>query len=485
MFWLMLAVELVPLWSTRYFPSQDGPAHLQNAQMLERWFSAGGGVWRSFYYLNPRPVPNWLGHLVMAGLMSVLPVLIAEKILISGYLLLLPLSMRYALRIINRSAEWAAILVMPLLYHSLLHMGFYNFCYGLGLYLLALGYWLRHRDDLSGRRAVVLSMLMLGLYFAHLFCLLALWVTLAAFVAGVNCQLGACVRRKEMAGKDAIAHGRKLLLRTLLATTPTLVFLNWLIIWQLVSPVPTPGLKPFTGAPLGPPLPALSMNPIKVALDLPRVMVSFGRVEIWPAAMFLGLLGIAVLVIAINRIRRRAANRWDLLMIVAGGFAVIAIGATDARAREFVVRPRCELLVCLLVVMWIGAQELRRTWRVVLGTGAVAAALAFCVIYTIEYQRLSRDVQAYVSLGEDRGREDGAATVHGRWVGYGRRRAHIGAGFAPGARQRLHRSGTSLPRSDQLRSKYRSFSGAVPPGHESLRHPRARDRASAAMRSVG
>src|SRR5436189_240682 len=82
----------VPVWSSGYFGSQDGPAHLQNAQLLLHAMSGQGGRWQEFYAINPRPVPNWVGHLVLAGLMSIFSPLVAEKLLVSGYLILLPIA---------------------------------------------------------------------------------------------------------------------------------------------------------------------------------------------------------------------------------------------------------------------------------------------------------------------------------------------------------------------------------------------------------
>src|SRR6478672_1600454 len=83
----LLLLHVAPLWFFPYFPSQDGPAHLENAVILRDYRDRP--VLQEFYEPNLSPDPNWLGHLILAGLMTVLPLLVAEKVLLTGYLLLL------------------------------------------------------------------------------------------------------------------------------------------------------------------------------------------------------------------------------------------------------------------------------------------------------------------------------------------------------------------------------------------------------------
>src|SRR5215218_886324 len=103
LFWALVLLHLVPIWSVRYFPSQDGPAHLQNAQLLLHWMRDDPGPWREYYTINLKPVPNWAGHLALAGMMTVTSPAVAEKILLSGYVILLACAMRYLLRSFARS----------------------------------------------------------------------------------------------------------------------------------------------------------------------------------------------------------------------------------------------------------------------------------------------------------------------------------------------------------------------------------------------
>ena len=92
---------MVPLWAFDYFPSQDGLSHLYNATIIRNYTREEFAVYREFYNLQHTFGVNWLIHLVLAGLMELVPILTAEKILLTGYALLFMLSLRYAVLSVN------------------------------------------------------------------------------------------------------------------------------------------------------------------------------------------------------------------------------------------------------------------------------------------------------------------------------------------------------------------------------------------------
>src|SRR5260370_213184 len=67
-------------------------------------------VFRESYAINHNPTPNWLGHLALAGLILISNPLVAEKILLSVYILALPLAVRYAFRAIRLESAPLALL---------------------------------------------------------------------------------------------------------------------------------------------------------------------------------------------------------------------------------------------------------------------------------------------------------------------------------------------------------------------------------------
>lgn len=196
--WLLGALiiaYLLPIWLFPYFPTQDGVSHVYNSQILTEYRNPDY-EFRAYYEINGYPFPNWLSHFALAMLMFVFPPLIAEKVFLSLYVILFPLAMRYFLNaahgykpenlrrdtLRNVDAKFAqpnpltkepgrhslVILSFTFIYNYLLLMGFYNFAVSVPLFFLTLGYWYRHRDALNVKRAVLLNLLIVITYFAHL-----------------------------------------------------------------------------------------------------------------------------------------------------------------------------------------------------------------------------------------------------------------------------------------------------------------------------
>src|SRR4030095_7481514 len=107
-------------------------------------------------------------QLLLAGMMRLISPSNAEKLLVSGYLIVFPLSLRYAIRSIDRGAGWLAFLALPFTFNYLYYLGFYNFCYGVALSMFAIGFALRHRRAWDLRTTAILALLYLLTFGAHL-----------------------------------------------------------------------------------------------------------------------------------------------------------------------------------------------------------------------------------------------------------------------------------------------------------------------------
>ena len=181
LFWGMVALLLIPIWSVGYIPTTDGPSHLYNAWILRQYENTRDyPLFQQYYEIDWRPIPNWLSHAVLTLLMFPFDPLIAEKILLSGYVVLLAGAARYLAGSTDR--RWLAWLALPLIYNQLLHLGFYNFVLSIGFCLLAIGVWWRHRD-LSGPGpglgfAVKLNLLLLLCWFSHIVSLVLALMTI-------------------------------------------------------------------------------------------------------------------------------------------------------------------------------------------------------------------------------------------------------------------------------------------------------------------
>jgi hypothetical protein len=157
-------LALVPVWATPVFPSQDGGSHLYNAHVLAALLSGDGAHYRDIYTLNLAALANWADHLVLALVTTVVAPALAEKLLLSAYVLLFSAAARYAAASIDANRAWLAHLALPLVFTFSVHMGFYNFILCFPLYFTLIGYYWRHRD---GRHTAALAALLLALYVLH------------------------------------------------------------------------------------------------------------------------------------------------------------------------------------------------------------------------------------------------------------------------------------------------------------------------------
>lgn len=160
-------LNLIPLFLFPYFPTADGPAHVYNAKLVRQYFLDENPLARQVYAPNPVPVPNWLGHAIMAAAMGFVSPLTAEKLLIAIYVVALPLAFRYAIRSVARETHGLEFIIFAVIYNSHLHWGFYNFLYSLVLYLVLIGYWLRRRPLQKVTEILTVALLALLLYFSN------------------------------------------------------------------------------------------------------------------------------------------------------------------------------------------------------------------------------------------------------------------------------------------------------------------------------
>ncbi|MBK8196103.1 MAG: hypothetical protein IPK76_23985 [Lewinellaceae bacterium] len=85
-FYAILALWVVPLWSLDFFVTGDGPCHLYNSKILLDWYRGGyKDFYDPFYFLNTNFDPNWLFNLITTPLLAWVSPGIAEKIFLTLY----------------------------------------------------------------------------------------------------------------------------------------------------------------------------------------------------------------------------------------------------------------------------------------------------------------------------------------------------------------------------------------------------------------
>ena len=164
---VLTALLLAPIWSFRYFPSQDGPEHIYDATVLRDYHASGADILREYFAISPQPVTKWFAVGAMALLGEVVPPPVAEKLLLSFYIILWVWAVRYALGAFGAKASDGVFLTLPFIYNFPLHMGFYDYAFSLAFMFFVLGFWLRREGRLTWRQVPGWMALLLTLYFCH------------------------------------------------------------------------------------------------------------------------------------------------------------------------------------------------------------------------------------------------------------------------------------------------------------------------------
>ena len=133
------------------------------------------------YTISWKPIPNWMGHLVLAGLVSRLPAWVADRIMTSVTLAgLAAATLWLRWRVAGARGMGAAALLSAFLAMNLTWLlGFTSFLLGSCLFPITLGIWWAGRYRLSARRIAVLAALLTLGYFCHL---VSLGLTLVGLV---------------------------------------------------------------------------------------------------------------------------------------------------------------------------------------------------------------------------------------------------------------------------------------------------------------
>lgn len=152
--------------------------------LLDHFKGDHNDFYSQFYTVNAQPNSNWTGHLLLVGLLAVFPSWLAEKVFLTGLVLLFAFGVRYAIRAFGRGKDsWAAI-PMLFLYSDPLHRGFYNFVLSLAVFFWLFGFWERHKDRFTVKTILGMALLVFLQYFTHPITFMVSLLTIAAIGLG-------------------------------------------------------------------------------------------------------------------------------------------------------------------------------------------------------------------------------------------------------------------------------------------------------------
>jgi hypothetical protein len=343
----MVVIALAPIWSVHYLPTQDGPSHLYNSWLLRELVYRDGGVVAQSFRIDWRPHPNWIASVVMALLMSVVPPLIAEKLLVTGIVVLfLTAVWTYS----GEEGQPYAFFAFPFAYNVLFHLGFYNFLIGLGLYFLIVAVWWRRRDQPNARTIALVAALLVLCYFSHP-------LPLVLAVATIS-LLGVATRSSW---------------RHLLAFVPVLPLMAWFALTQ-------PG-RPVTG----------HVSAELLWLTLTRALTAFSSNETTLGVALVVVL--MVLIVATIASRPRGARNFFLIPTIA--IVALYLGAPANMFGGSLIRERMALFVLLVPLAWVAPRWPRAATSSIVALLTVVS-LAYTAHLVVRYRSRDRAIADFV-----------------------------------------------------------------------------------------
>jgi hypothetical protein len=351
-----------------HVPTVDGPAHLAGARVLGDWQFP---LYRRYYTIDLFPSPNLLTGLVLAGLVRLFSPATADRLLAAGYLVLFPVSLRYALTGVCRSARWLAFLAFPLSLGYLFWYGFTNYCYGVALALFVVGYDLRHRGRWTPRTTVGLGVLLLATYATHL-------VPFGCALLFVAISAGA------VAWENGIDRGRRrALLAPTLAALPSLALTAAFLLRGGAHSAPT-----------WRPLPELVGG--LVSLGMP--VVTFERTELAASiATALVLLGTGLLGVRRHRSRPRVPGA-GVLAAATIAVTLLYLGAPNKFGLEYgLINARISVFPGLFVALWLATRPVGRWWRPAGAAVFLLAAFALALMRAPDVIRYDGQLREYAT----------------------------------------------------------------------------------------
>jgi hypothetical protein len=346
LFLALALLHLIPIWSVDHLPTSDGPTHLYNAWILHELIAGRDGPIARHYAIDWRPHSNWAGHVLLALLLCIVPPIVAEKLLVSGIVLLFLLSIwMYA------GAKEYAFLAFPLAYHQFLQSGFYNFSLGIALYFLILAVWWRRRDRPDAKTIALIAALLLLCYFSH-----PLPTLLAIGSIGVLWLF-------TLPARTPAVHARHLL-----ALIPVLPLLAWFALVQGTEATPS------------------NATLADRILRLVRVdaILTFDN---WQFKLGFALFAILIAFVGITAARWRRLRETDAFLVLTLAVLIIYFQAPLVIAGGMGVAQRTAIFVYLLPLPWLWS-GFSRPVRVGIVTLLVTLSVGNLIFLTGRYRAI-------------------------------------------------------------------------------------------------
>ena len=165
---LALGPALLAIVVTPGITTQDGPAHIYSARILNASLS-GDAPFAATFRVAWQPLPNWVGHLLTMLAVAIASPEVANRIVMAVTLVGFAGAILWLRWVVagERGVEVATILAALLGLNVTWLLGFTSFVVGASVAAITLAVWWSGRDDLRAGRVLGLASLLILGYFCH------------------------------------------------------------------------------------------------------------------------------------------------------------------------------------------------------------------------------------------------------------------------------------------------------------------------------
>jgi hypothetical protein len=185
-FFSLVIILLIPVWSVEYFPSQDAPIHRWLLQIMADYGKSDGTILRDFLIRNWAIEPNMGFYLIAYPISWFVDLHTAEKLFLSIYAFLFAYGVRYTIGSLNQNTTIFSFLVLPTIFSYYIHVGFYNFQLGVALFFPAIAYSIAVLKINDRKSLWKIGLIATGLAVVHLVPFAIYAFTLAVFFVSVH-----------------------------------------------------------------------------------------------------------------------------------------------------------------------------------------------------------------------------------------------------------------------------------------------------------
>ena len=410
-FAFLTLLYLLPLGLFAYFPTADGPVHLGSAAVLSELAGGDAPFLSTFFYSQWRFATNQLYHGLLVLLGSFMPLLVAEKLILSFYVVTLPLATLFAVRCV-RGNFLAVFLVFPFIYSYVVLLGLYNLALGFVVFVFTVGVYLSLARRPTLAKGVGLAVLLLLSYFVHVVAAASALLAVGVMAAFKFLAFFWWRDKKEVAPLEPQSHvtrrdsSKTALLEfggTLLTFVPVVALIGAFFLTTGRDSNSDASLSNFVS--VGDMVRTFLTQPSSPLAVGKRVLTTYTFTDVLVTLPWNGLLIVLVGVALYRTLRRRERGFGDTLLPAVVVFALIVLWSPRRLGEVGLLTERFLPFLYLLSVLWLSSKRLTpRLWRhaALLGFAFSAASLLYHlpIFATFNY-----DLKEYVSAAgsiEDR-----------------------------------------------------------------------------------